>query len=67
MEVKPGFRDQKKCPFSLNRGVPSIEVIVTKIIWAFFWDQILCPLNKGVSKERFHHFTKAVQLITSIR
>ena len=67
MEVKPGFGDQKKCPFSLNRSVPSIEVIDTKIIWAFFWDQISCPLNRGVPRERFHHITKAIQSITSVR
>ena len=32
MEVRPGFRDPKKGPFPLNKGVPSI----------------LCPLNRGV-------------------
>ena len=24
--LKPGFRTQKKCPFPLNGGVPSVEV-----------------------------------------
>ena len=65
MEVKLEFGDQKKCPFSLNRGVPSVEVINTKTMWKFFWDQISCPLNTGVRKERFHRITKAVQSITS--
>ena len=50
---------QKKCPFPLSRAVPSKEVINTKIMWAFFQDQILspewrCPLNRGVPNERFH-------------
>ena len=45
----PGFGTQKTCAFLLNRGVPSIEVTDTKIMWTFFRDQILCPLNGGVS------------------
>ena len=48
MEVNPGFGTKKKGPFSLNRGVPSKEVTNTKIMWKFFWDQILCPLSRGV-------------------
>ena len=42
------------------QGVPSIEVTKTKIMWTFFQDQILCPLNGGVpwievsQKEKFH-------------
>ena len=35
-------------------GVSSMEVIDIKILSAFFPDQILCPLNRGVPKERFH-------------
>ena len=45
-----GFWTQKKCPFPLNRGVPSTEVTDTKkITWAFyiFQEQILCLLNGG--------------------
>ena len=42
-----GFGTQKKCPFALNRGVPSIEVTNTKIMWTFFRDRSLRPLNKG--------------------
>ena len=65
MEVKPGFRDQKKCSFPLSRGVPSIEVTDTKItvhVNIFFLGQILCSLNKGVPKEMFHcTFTKSGQ------
>ena len=39
----------KKCPFPLNRVVPSIEETDwTKIMWTFFQDQILCPLKGGV-------------------
>ena len=53
------FATQKKCPFPLSRAVPSKEVINTKIMWAFFQEQILspewrCPLNRSVPKERFH-------------
>ena len=49
-----GFGTQKKCPFPLNRGVPSLEVTNTKIMWTFFRDQILYSLNGRVPKERFH-------------
>ena len=48
------FGTQNKCPFPLNRGVPSTEVTNTKIRWPFFRDQILCPLNGDVPKEGFH-------------
>ena len=34
-------------PFPLNRSVPSIEVIETKIMRVFFRDQILCPWGGG--------------------
>ena len=44
-----GFGTQKTCPFPLNRGVPSIEVTDTKIMGAFFQDQILCPVNGDVA------------------
>ena len=37
-----------------RKSVPSIEVTNTKIMSTFFRDQILCPLNGGVPKERFH-------------
>ena len=47
-----GFGTEKMCPFSLNRGVPLIQVTDTKIIWVFFRDQSLCPLNGGVPEER---------------
>ena len=46
--VNPSFGTQKMCPFPLNRGVPSIVVTNTKIMRAFFWDQILCLLNGDV-------------------
>ena len=52
--LNPGFRTQKKCPFSLIRDVPSTGVTNTKIMWTFFQDKILCPLNIGVPKEKFH-------------
>ena len=44
--LKPGSR--KSVPFPLNRGVPSTEVTNIKIMWTFFRDQNLCPLNGGV-------------------
>ena len=31
-----GVGTLKKCPFPLNRGVPSKEVTNTKIMWTFF-------------------------------
>ena len=43
--LKLGFGTKKKCPFPLHRGYPSLEVTDTKIMWTFFWDQILCPLS----------------------
>ena len=43
MEVKTMFLESEKV-----QGVPSIEVTKTKIMWTFFQDQILCPLNGGV-------------------
>ena len=43
--INPGFRTQTMCPFPLNRGVSLREVMDTKIMWALFQDQILCPLN----------------------
>ena len=52
--LNPDFRSQKKCSFSLTRGVSSIEVTNTKMMLPFFQDQILCPLNGGVPKEKFH-------------
>ena len=36
-------------PSGLNRDVSSIAVTDTKIMWMFFWEQSLCPLNEGVS------------------
>ena len=46
--LNPDFGTQKRCPFRLNRCVPSIEVTDTKIMWTFLRDQILCPLIGGV-------------------
>ena len=31
-----------------------MEVTETNIMPTFFRDQLFCPLNEGVSKERFH-------------
>ena len=43
--INPGFGTQTMCPFPLNRGVSLREVMDTKIKWALFQDQILCPPN----------------------
>ena len=43
-----GFGTHKKCPFPLNRGVPEKEVTITVVMWTFYRDQILWPLNGGV-------------------
>ena len=42
-----GFGTLKKCPFPLNRGVPSMRnrYDYGKIMETFFRDLILCPLN----------------------
>ena len=53
------FRFGTQCPFPQNRGIPSKEVINTKIMWTFFEDQILSPewrypLNRDVPNKRFH-------------
>ena len=61
MKANLVFKAQKNCPFSLNKGVPSIEVIDTKIMWKFFLEQILCLLNRVVPKERFLCIMKVVQ------
>ena len=57
----PRFVTQKKCPFTLNRGVPLIEVTNTKIMWTcislgpnLVSPEWRCPLNRAVSKEMFH-------------
>ena len=47
-KLNPGFGTQKKCFFPLNKSIPSIEVTNTKILWTFFRDQILSPLNGAV-------------------
>ena len=49
MEVKPGFWVPEKVSFPLNRDAPSIAVTDSEIMWTFFQDQILYPLNGGVS------------------
>ena len=50
MEVKPKIPDLENVSLSLNRGVPSIEVIETKIMWVFFRDLIFVP-RMEVSRE----------------
>ena len=62
--LNPSFGTQNKCPFPLNRGVPSMEITNTKIRWTFSRDQILCPLNGGVSKERFHCSCSLSSIVT---
>ena len=62
MEANPGFGTKKKCPFSLNRGVAWKEVTNTKIMWKFFWDQILCPLNRGVPKGEVPSYHESVSI-----
>ena len=47
-KLNPGFGTQKKCFFPLNKSILSVEVTNTKILWTFFRDQILSPLNGAV-------------------
>ena len=47
-------------PEKVSFPFPSREVTDTKIVWLFFRDQISCPLNWGVPRERFHCSKKAI-------
>ena len=52
MECKPvGFRSQKSVIFLLRHPFHGGTDI--KIMWTFFQDQIMCPLNGGVPWNRF--------------
>ena len=70
MEVNPGFGTQKLCPFPLKRGLPSIAVTDSKIMWKFFPGPNLvspewrCPMNRGFRKERFqcNHVQQSARL-----
>ena len=47
--LNPGFETRKKCHFPPNRGVPSVEVINTKIMSTIFISLIGgVLLNRGV-------------------
>ena len=52
MEVKLGPRDPENVCLFPEWRCPFIQVTDTKIIWVFFRDQSLCPLNGGVPEER---------------
>ena len=52
--LKPSLGTQKKCPFLLNKGVPSIEYNKYKDYVNIFPGPNLCPLNGAVPNERFH-------------
>ena len=66
----PGFGTQKSCPFPLKRGVPSIAVTHSKIMWKFFpgpnfvSPELRCPMNRGFPKERFqcNHVQQSARL-----
>ena len=50
-KVSPEWRKNlgfKKCPFPLNRGVPSTELTDKKIMWIFARGQISHPLDGSV-------------------
>ena len=64
--INPGFGTQKKCPFPLNRGVPSTEVRnkyknhVNIFLGPNFVSlEWTCPLNRDVPNEGFHCNRKA--------
>ena len=51
-KVSPEWRKNlgfKKCPFPLNRGVPSTELTDKKIMWIFARGQISRPLDGSVT------------------
>ena len=41
--LNSGFGTQKKCPFPLNRSVPSLEVTDAKIMWTIFGTKVCVP------------------------
>ena len=53
MEVKPGIWEPEKCPFPLNRNVPSMEATDTKITLNVnkFPGPNFVSLNGGFPKE----------------
>ena len=66
MEVKPGFRDQKKCSFPLSRGAPSREVTDTKIteyVNIFFGAKFCVPWVKVSERKCFTaHLPRVVKI-----
>ena len=49
------FSRMGSLPHFLTHGAPlRAPLIDSKIMWALFRNQILCLLNRGVPKERFH-------------
>ena len=56
MKVNPVFRNPEKVSLFFWKEVTLqlMELTNAKIMWTFFRDQSLCPLNGGVSKERFY-------------
>ena len=62
-----GFRSLRRCPFTLNKGVPSINrgkgyKDYVNIIMGpnFASPERTCPLNRGVPKESWFHCVKKV-------
>ena len=47
------FGAEISCPLSVLQRVRIIEVILTKNVWVFSRDQVDCPYQRGVRKERF--------------
>ena len=63
MKVNPPVSEPRKSvPFSWKEvTLQLIDVTNAKIMWTFFRDQSLCPLNGGVSKERFYCIQDGVE------
>ena len=60
---KLGFRTQRKCPFPLNRGVPSIEVTDTKIIYLF----IKAFTNQKYNNNNNNNIIKIIIFINTVQ
>ena len=63
MEVKSGFRNPKNVSLSPEQKCLLKKGTNVKIMWTFLRDQILCPLNRGLLKDRFHCRAKAVKIV----
>ena len=53
-----GVATQKKCPFPLNRSVPSLEVTDAKIMWTIFGTKVCVPWMEVSQRRGFTVYYK---------